>query len=33
VRLRAKVKVGPKKPGEIKASFKVASDNAGGKTV
>jgi hypothetical protein len=28
-----KVKVRPKKPGKIKASFKVTSDNAGGKTV
>ena len=28
-----KVKVKPKKPGKVKASFKVTSDNAGGKTV
>ena len=28
-----KVKLKPKKPGKVKASFKVSSDNAGGKTV
>ncbi len=28
-----KIKLKPKKPGKIKASFKVSSDNAGGKTV
>ena len=28
-----KVKVKPKKPGKVKASFKVTSENAGGKTI
>ena len=28
----AKVKVKPKKPGKVKAKFKVTSGNAGGKT-
>ena len=28
-----KVKLKPKKPGKIKATFKVTSENAGGKTV